>query len=79
MRYKQEGDLQRREWVVEAQEWASFDGLEVPSQIQVSWMLPKGKWTWLEVRLTDLKTNKDELEADFWGLHNAWFSFRKNT
>ncbi len=57
MRYMNENDRQRVEWITEAFEWKSFEGIEVPSLIKVSWMLPEGKWTWLEVSVVEMKFN----------------------
>lgn len=57
MRFMSEGDTLRTLWITEANEWQTFDGVEVPSSIEVSWMLPDGKWTWLKVRVTDMQWN----------------------
>lgn len=61
MRFMGEADGQRHEWVTEAFEWQVFDGVEVPTAIEVSWMLPEGKWTWLKVRVTKLQWNPSEI------------------
>lgn len=59
MRFMNENDQQRVEWTTEALEWERFEGIEVPSYIRVSWMLPEGKWTWLEVHVVEMKLNPE--------------------
>lgn len=61
MRFMGENDEQHHEWVTEAFEWQVFDGVEVPTAIEVSWMLPEGKWTWLKVHVTNLQWNPAEI------------------
>ncbi len=66
MRFMNEKDEQRVEWTTEALEWERFEGIEVPSRIRVSWLLPEGKWTWLEVHVAEMKLNpKDKQQGLF--------------
>ncbi|MBK9292644.1 MAG: hypothetical protein IPM52_13620 [Bacteroidetes bacterium] len=64
MRLMNENDPQRYEWVTEAYEWQRFDGIDLPSRVRVSWILPEGKWTWLDVQITGLERNPDGFVND---------------
>ena len=56
MRYKEnKPDAKQYEWIITANEYATFDGLEVPSRTNVTWRLEEGDWTWLRLRIEDLK------------------------
>jgi hypothetical protein len=54
-----EAELQR--WVVETNEYKSFGGYRIPGKLAVTWKLPEGDFTWLQLEITDLETNRFEL------------------
>ena len=56
LRYREQGpDAKRLPWIAEAEQWATFDGIRVPSRLRASWMLDGSVWTWLRIKVTDLQ------------------------
>ena len=52
MRYKdtdEAGEL--LECLGESKDFAVFDGLRIPSELHISWMLPEGEFTWYKLRV----------------------------
>lgn len=63
MRYKgNDADAQRYPWVLTVQDYAVFEGIRVPSQMQAAWQLEKGDWTWLKLTLDQVQYNVNERE-----------------
>lgn len=63
MRYKgNDADAGRYEWVVNVQEHARFNGIKIPSKMEVSWMLDEGEWTWLQMEITKILYNQVKTE-----------------
>jgi hypothetical protein len=59
MRFKgNEEGAKRYEWVIEVQEYAVFEGIRVPSLMTATWKLEEGDWTWLEMKILDVKYNR---------------------
>lgn len=55
MRYKdtdEEGKL--LECIGESKEFKDFDGIRIPSEIHISWILPQGDFTWYKLRVEKL-------------------------
>lgn len=52
----------RYPWVLTVQAYRRFEGVRIPSRMQATWRLPGGDWTWLELEISDLKTNEAALE-----------------
>jgi hypothetical protein len=48
-------------WHVETYGYASFQGIRIPLNCEVSWKLNKGDFNWLYLRVTDLEYNNPEL------------------
>jgi hypothetical protein len=58
MRFKaDEEGAQRLPWVVEAKEYTTMNGLRIPTQLEVSWILPEGKFTWFKVQVKEIDYN----------------------
>lgn len=54
-RYMGDGaNAQLQDWRVRADAWARFDGVEVPSEGVVAWVLPEGEFEYYRWRITDL-------------------------
>lgn len=54
-RYRESGpEAKRTEWTVRVLKNGQFMGLKVPVLLQVDWQLKEGKWTWLEMEVTDI-------------------------
>ncbi|MFD2518936.1 DUF6920 family protein [Salinimicrobium flavum] len=57
-RYYGSGEKAKQEkWVIEITEHKDFDGMLVPSACKVTWKLPGGDFTWLELEITSLQYN----------------------
>ncbi|PPK87607.1 hypothetical protein CLV84_0553 [Neolewinella xylanilytica] len=64
-RYREHGpEAQRLPWIAEAERWATFDGIRVPSRLRASWMLDGSIWTWLRIEVTDLQQADSVNEPD---------------
>ncbi|MCD4774378.1 MAG: hypothetical protein K8R41_13450 [Bacteroidales bacterium] len=58
LRYKSnEADAQRYEWIVTVKEHSIKNGIKIPTQIEVTWVLENGNWTWLDLKITDVRYN----------------------
>src|SRR6056297_1437058 len=55
----EEATLKR--WIVEATEHSIHDGYRIPTKLKVTWKLPAGDFTWLNLEITDLDMNRFEL------------------
>lgn len=63
LRYRgNEPDAQRREWIMDIQEYSTFEGIRVPSKMTSTWRLDSGDWTWLKLEVTDIKYNPERIE-----------------
>jgi hypothetical protein len=61
MRYMgNEPDAERREWIIEADNHAVFNGIKVPSEVHATWRLDEGDWTWCRIRLSNLVYNASD-------------------
>lgn len=49
---------QRFEWVIEVDEYDTFNEITVPSKMRASWMLERGPWTWLHLEVNAIHFNK---------------------
>lgn len=59
MRYMgSEEGAQQYEWVITAKNWRSFNDIRIPYQLNATWKLPEGDWTWLQMEITDIKYNE---------------------
>jgi hypothetical protein len=44
-----------RKWIIEILKENTFEGMRLPSHCRVTWKLPGGNFTWLELHVTDVK------------------------
>lgn len=59
LRYKgNDSDAEREEWVITAEEYATFSGIRVPSSLQATWKLEEGDWTWLKMQVKEVRYNE---------------------
>ena len=54
-------DAPLERWKVEAAEHSTSDGYRIPTKLSVTWKLPEGDFTWLNLVITDLEVNRMEL------------------
>ena len=52
-------DAKKYFWVVLALEYATFDGITLPSKCNATWKLENGDWTWAEFEVTQVQFNPD--------------------
>ncbi|GAB1454492.1 hypothetical protein MASR2M47_45480 [Draconibacterium sp.] len=50
-------DSKRYNWVINAIERTEFDGIAIPTKLDVNWSLDDGIWKWLEIEILDIKYN----------------------
>lgn len=43
------------QWIVDIKSYQNFDGLILPSEVEVSWQLPEGKFTWYKLQVEDIE------------------------
>jgi len=56
MRYKDiEKDSKLMEWTVESLKTKEFNSIKIPSELKATWKLEDGDWTWLKLKITDIK------------------------
>lgn len=62
MRYRgNEEHAKRSEWVLQVNDYKTFEGIKVPEKMMATWKLEEGDWTWLKLEITDLKFNVNAL------------------
>lgn len=58
MRFKgNDADAEREEWVITARDYSTFSGIRVPSNLQATWKLEEGDWTWLKMEVKEVRYN----------------------
>jgi hypothetical protein len=53
-----EKDAKEYPWQVVVQEHDTFKGYTIPSRCMVTWKLPSGNFTWMELKITDMLVNR---------------------
>lgn len=61
MRYQDSNDAEPTEWTVTATKTEEGNGIKIPVECEASWELESGKWTWLKLKITDIKYNVKEM------------------
>ncbi len=57
MRYKDIQDLNPTEWAVIATKTELRNGIKIPIELKANWKLNNGNWTWLKLKITNIKYN----------------------
>lgn len=58
LRFKgNEADAERKEWVITAHAHDSFSGIRMPSELEATWKLEEGDWTWLKMEIKAVRYN----------------------
>ncbi len=52
-----EPEAKRHEWVLNVEEYRTFNGIKVPSRMTATWKLAEGDWSWLILEINDIKYN----------------------
>ncbi|HZJ35314.1 MAG TPA: DUF6544 family protein [Gillisia sp.] len=54
-------DAQKEKWLVEALSYKEFEGIKVPYKSKVTWKLPGGDFNWLNLEITELEYNPQQI------------------
>lgn len=57
MRFKEVKDEEPTEWTVTATKTELLNGIKIPVELKVDWKLENAEWTWLKLKVTDIKYN----------------------
>lgn len=49
----------RRKWINTVNDFRVFDGIRVPTEVESSWVLKEGPWTWLRMTIEDIQYLSD--------------------
>ena len=60
MRYKDAKDSEPTEWTVSALKTEIWNGIKIPVELKAEWKLEHGHWTWLKLKITDIKYNSQK-------------------
>lgn len=59
LRYKgNEPDSKRYKWIVSIFDYSSFDGITVPTHLNITWELENNDWTWYETVVDNIVYNE---------------------
>lgn len=61
MRYKDANDTKATEWRVTATKNEERNGIKIPVELTAEWKLKNSSWTWLKVKITDIKYNVQKM------------------
>lgn len=61
MRYKESNDAKPTEWTVTSIKTEERNGIKIPVECTADWELGNGKWTWLKLKITDIRYNVKEM------------------
>lgn len=61
MRYQDIDAKKPTEWTVIATKIKEFNGIKIPVECEASWKLKQGKWTWLKLKISDIRYNLNEM------------------
>lgn len=50
-------DAKRKDWILTVDDYATFEGIRVPSKMKATWALDSGDWTWLELEILNIDYN----------------------
>ncbi|WP_047245642.1 DUF6920 family protein [Maribacter thermophilus] len=57
MRYQDSNDAEPTEWTVTATKTEKINGVTIPVECEAKWGLEKGEWTWLKLKIKDIRYN----------------------
>jgi len=52
-----EANTKKYEWVIQAEDYKTFEGIKVPSKLTATWKLKQIDWNWLKMEITNIKYN----------------------
>tara|TARA_R110000868_G_scaffold194178_2_gene439500 strand:- start:53 stop:1111 length:1059 start_codon:yes stop_codon:yes gene_type:complete len=63
MRYKNIKDVEPTEWIVTATKTEIRNGIKIPVELKAAWKLDNANWTWLKLKIVDIKYNIHKIVA----------------
>ncbi len=48
-------DATKYPWVLTVDNYATFEGITIPSKMKATWQLPEGNWTWLDLEVVSVE------------------------
>ncbi|TDQ16647.1 hypothetical protein DFQ04_2769 [Algoriphagus boseongensis] len=54
-------DAQRKEWIMDIEDYETFEGIQVPSKVHSTWKDPNQSWTWLKLQVKEIRYNQNAL------------------
>ncbi|MGM0580861.1 MAG: DUF6544 family protein [Bacteroidota bacterium] len=54
-----EADSKRYKWVLNVDDYKTFEGIKVPSKMNATWELEEMDWNWLKLEIVDIKYNEN--------------------
>lgn len=64
MRYRDSNKIVPEEWTITATKTEKRNGIKIPTECEASWKLEDKKWTWLKLKITDIRYNLKEMPLD---------------
>ena len=61
MRYQDLITEEPTEWIVIAIKTEERNGIKIPVECEASWILERGKWTWLKLKIKEIQYNVEEI------------------
>ncbi len=59
--YGAEEDSQKKKWLVEGMSYKEIEGIKIPNKSKVTWVLPEGEFNWLNLEITELEYNPQQI------------------
>ena len=61
LRYKDSDEnAELKEWIGEIKDFNTIQGIKIPTDIDISWILDGEKFTWYQLRIIDIQYNKSQ-------------------
>lgn len=64
MRFKDKEDIVPIEWIVTATKTEKRNGIRIPVECEVSWMVENEPWTWLRLKIKSIAYNAGEISEE---------------
>ncbi|MCB9501219.1 MAG: hypothetical protein H6696_04720 [Deferribacteres bacterium] len=62
LRFKEnETDSERIPWEITVVKYKEIDGVRIPVELEATWKLPEGDWTWLHLEISEIEYNNPEV------------------
>lgn len=52
-----DADAKKYNWIMKVDGYDTFEGIQIPSSMSATWVLDDGEWTWLKLKIADIRYN----------------------